>query len=315
MKADAVLLLSFGGPEAPYDVMPFLRRVVAGRGVPDSRLVEVSRHYQAFGGRSPINEENRVLRAALAAELEARGRAVTVYWGNRFWHPLLEDTAATMRADGVGRAVVFVTSAFGSYSGCRAYQDDLDAVEGPAFRKLPPYCEQPGFLDAVVAQAEVARAELEPGHKLLFTAHSIPQSMADTNPYVAQLHTACAAVAERLGMGEWQLAWQSRSGPPAVPWLEPDVCDVLREMPEGEQVLLVPIGFVSDHMEVVWDLDTEAAAAAAGAGVTLARAETPGRHPAFVSMAADLIEAALDGGEDASPCAPGCCPRPRRPRA
>ncbi len=312
MKADAVLLLSFGGPEAPYDVMPFLRRVVAGRGVPDARLQVVERHYQAFGGRSPINDENRALRSALQDELARRDRPLRVYWGNRFWHPLLADTARTMRDDGVQNALVFATSAFGSFSGCRAYQRDLDGVDGPAFHKLRPFSGQPGFLEAVTAEAAEARRALGPNPRLIFTAHSIPRGMAATSPYVEQLQTACAEVASRLGMTEWRLAWQSRSGPPQVPWLEPDICDVLRELPEDSEVLLVPIGFVSDHMEVDWDLDTEAAAAAAGSGVTLARAQTPGRHPAFVGMAADLIEAALDGGEVAAPCASDCCPAPRR---
>jgi ferrochelatase len=323
---DALLLLSFGGPEAPEDVLPFLENVVRGRGVPRERLLEVAEHYSHFGGVSPINEQNRALLAAIRAELD-----LPVYWGNRNWHPLVEDTVATMRADGVRRALVFVTSAYTSYSGCRQYQDDLararSAVgEGaPELDKLRHYFNHPGFIEPA---ADGVRAALvgRPDARLVFTAHSIPLSMeASSGPrghlYTAQLREASRLVAEAVrGPGaEFDVVWQSRSGPPSVPWLEPDVNDHLAALAAAGTgaVVVSPIGFVSDHMEVLFDLDVEAREAAAAAGIGFARAQTAGTHPAFVSMLRELVQERLDPdvprralgrfGPSHDICLAGCC--------
>ena len=257
---DALLVLSFGGPEKHEDVIPFLENVLRGRNVPQERLLEVAEHYYHFGGRSPINDQNRALVAALQAVLK-----IPVYWGNRNWHPLLADTLRQMRDDGIRRAVAFVTSAFGSYSGCRQYMEDLDcaraAVEdAPAIDKIPPFSTHPLFLEAMTDRVRTALDQL-PTARLIFTAHSIPQSMAQSSPYVQQLEQACAQVAQNVVRKDWKLVYQSRSGPPSQPWLEPDICDYLRANPADS--ILIPIGFLSDHMEVLYDLDTEARADAA----------------------------------------------------
>ena len=284
---DSVLLLSFGGPEGPEDVLPFLENVTRGRAVPPSRLAEVCRHYlDVFGGVSPLNEQCRRLRTALQAELD-----LPVYWGNRNWHPFLADTAATMVADGRRHAVVVATSAFPSYSGCRQYREDLAGVSGLTLTKLRNYWAEEGFLEPV--RRNVARAA-EGLHDpvLLFTAHSVPLSMAECagpsgGAYVASLREASARVA---GDRAWDLAWQSRSGPPAVPWLEPDVGERLRSLAgEGvSEAVIVPIGFTSDHVEVVYDLD-HVAVPHAPAGITVRRAATVGTDPVFVAMLADLV--------------------------
>lgn len=326
---DAVLLLSFGGPEGPEDVMPFLDNVLRGRGVPDDRKRAVAEHYHLFGGVSPINGQNRALLDALRAELAANGPDLPVYWGNRNWHPMLADTVATMRDDGIRRALVFVTSAFGSYSGCRQYLDDLDAAReavpgAPELDKLRLYWDHPGFVTAVAEGLAPVLAAAPADPLVLFTAHSIPVAMAAGAPYERQLREAAGLVAQRCGVARWELAFQSRSGPPSQPWLEPDVGDRIREAAGTERaVVACPLGFVSDHMEVVYDLDTEASAIAAEVGVTLLRAPTAGTHPAFVSMIRELVAERLD---DAAPrrslsvegpwpdhCPAGCCPPLRRP--
>jgi ferrochelatase len=303
---DAVLLLSFGGPEGPADVVPFLENVTRGRGIPAERLAEVGRHYlEAFGGVSPLPEQCRRLRAALAAGLE-----LPVYWGNRNWHPLLADTVATMAADGVRHAVVVTTSAFPSYSGCRQYREDLARVESPVvLTKLRNYWSEEGFLDPVRRNAlRAAEGLTEPF--LLFTAHSVPLSMAAASGpagggYEASLRTAAARVAGDL---PWDLAWQSRSGPPTVPWLEPDVSDRLVSLhAEGvREVVLVPIGFTSDHVEVVYDLDLVAVPGAPG-GMIVRRAETVGTDPAFVAMLRDLVLERVADPEQDDGCPAGCC--------
>jgi ferrochelatase len=303
---DAVLLLSFGGPEGPDDVVPFLERVTRGRGIPSERLTEVGRHYlEAFGGVSPLPEQCRRLRAALEASLQG----LPVYWGNRNWHPLLADTVATMAADGVRHAVVVTTSAFPSYSGCRQYREDLARVEGPVvLTKLRNYWAEEGFLDPVRRNA-LRAAEGLTDPFLLFTAHSVPLSMAAASgptggAYEASLRTAAARVAGEL---PWDLAWQSRSGPPSVPWLEPDVSDRLASLHAAgvRVVVLVPIGFTSDHVEVVYDLDL-VAVPGAPEGMTVRRAETVGTDPAFVAMLRDLVlEGVADPGLGACPA--GCC--------
>ena len=323
---DAVLLLSFGGPEGPEDVVPFLENVTRGRGIPAERLAQVGRHYlDHFGGVSPLNEQCRQLRAALEAELAERGPALPVYWGNRNWHPFLAETLAQMAADGRRHALAVVTSAFPSYSGCRQYREDLarEAVPGLLVRKLRHYWAEEGFLGPVRRNAEDAAAGLS-APRLVFTAHSIPVSAAATSgpdggAYESALRTAAARVA---GDRPWDLVWQSRSGPPSVPWLEPDVSDHLAVL--GEQgvteVVLVPLGFTSDHVEVVYDLDV-VAVPGAPAGMQVRRARTVGTDPDFVAMLRDLVVERIEGPElpdhggvaTHDVCPERCCPAPQRP--
>ena len=308
---DAILVVSFGGPEGPDDVMPFLRNVTRGRGIGGERLAAVAEHYHLFGGVSPINQCTRDLIAALVDELAGRGAALPVYWGNRNWSPMLATTVAQMRDDGISRAVGFATSAFGSYSGCRQYAEDIEqaraavGAEAPVVHKLPPFWEQEGFVSAMAQNLAEARL-VEPAAPVVFTAHSIPHSMAATAPYVAQLNEACRRVAARAGTSEWSLAYQSRSGPPRVPWLEPDIGDELdRVAADGaEAVIVAPIGFVADHMEVIYDLDTEARQRADLLGLRMTRVPTVGTHPAFVTMIADLVLA-----PPPAPCPADCCLR------
>jgi ferrochelatase len=312
---DALLVLSFGGPEGPDDVMPFLENVVRGRGVPRERLLEVAEHYLSFGGVSPINEQNRALVEALRAVA-----GVPVYWGNRNWHPFGEDTVRRMAADGVRRAAVFATSAYAGYSSCRQYYEDIARISfdgGPELVKLRHFGDHPGFVAAMADHTRQALARLAgraaPDEvRLVFTAHSVPVTMAETagpsgGLYEAQLRRTAELVNEALGRTEpWDLVWQSRSGPPHVPWLEPDVCDHLREL-DAKAVVLVPIGFVSDHMEVVYDLDTEARQVAEERGLAMERAATAGTHPAFVRMVRELMDE-----PEPVPCPLTCCPAPRR---
>jgi len=331
---DAILLVSFGGPEARDDVMPFLENVTRGRGVPRERLLEVAEHYYHFGGVSPINAQNRALLTALRALLDARGPALPLYWGNRNWRPFLTDTVARMAEDGVHRALAFVTSAFASYSSCRQYLDDIAraraevGARAPVIDKLRLYWDHPGFIEPLVEHTEAALAALpagtQAGGHLVFTAHSVPRAMADGSAYVAQLEEASELVAGRLQRRHlWSLAFQSRSGSPSQPWLEPDIRDHLASLRARgvTDVVLVPIGFVSDHLEVRWDLDTEAAARARELGMRLTRAATVGTHPRFVAMIRDLVLERTEGGPrlalghgGPAPdlCAPGCCsPSPR----
>ena len=310
-EPDAILIVSFGGPEGPDDVMPFLRNVTRGRGIGDERLAAVAEHYHLFGGVSPINQCNRDLVAALAAELNARGVDLPVYWGNRNWSPMLADTMSQMRDDGVSLAVGFATSAFGSYSGCRQYSEDIERArasvgpDAPVVYKVPPFWDKEGFLSAMAQNLAAAR-RAEPSAPVVFTAHSIPESMAATAPYEAQLAEACRRVAERTGTADWSLAYQSRSGPPQVPWLEPDIGDELDRFAAAgaDGVIVVPIGFVADHMEVIYDLDTEARQQADMLGLRLIRVPTVGIHPEFVKMIADLVLGPLP-----APCPIDCCLR------
>jgi ferrochelatase len=346
---DALLLVSFGGPEQAADVMPFLENVTRGRGITQERLEQVGEHYFALGGRSPINDQNRALVAAVEADFASHGVDIPVYWGNRNWDPYLADTIAKMSADGVRRAACFVTSAYASYSGCRQYRENLfDALTGvegpPRLDKLRHYFNHPGFIEANVEETLLALDRLPPEQhtaaRLVFVTHSIPTGMADTSgpnggAYVAQ-HLSVAdlvadAVATRTGtLRPWDLVYCSRSGPPQTAWLEPDINDHLGSLAERgvETVVVVPIGFVSDHMEVVYDLDTEAAATAARLGMTFERARTAGTHPAFVTAVRDLLveRASVERGTplvrralgELGPawnlCAPHCCPNPREPR-
>lgn len=333
---DAVMLVSFGGPEGPQDVMPFLRNVARGRDIPQARLEAVAEHYQHFGGVSPINAQCRSLLAALRPVLDAAGITLPLYWGNRNWHPLLADALRQMRDDGVRRALAFVTSPFGSYSSCRQYLDDIERArqevgEGaPEVDKIRHYHDHPGYIEPHAQAVRQALRELATDQpRIVFTAHSIPSTMEATSGpsggrYSAMLRETAALVAEAAAPGvPWDLVWQSRSGPPQVPWLEPDINDHLAAV-AGQGVtgvVVSPIGFISDHLEVVWDLDTEAAATAAKLGLGYVRAATPGSDPRFVAMVRDLILERLDPSvprqrlgtiEVWDACPVDCC-RPRRP--
>lgn len=294
---DALLLVSFGGPEGPDDVMPFLENVTRGRGVPRERLEIVAGHYQHFGGVSPINGQCRQLLAAVRDDFTAHGVDLPLYWGNRNWDPYLTDTVRRMARDGVRRAVAFVTSAYGSYSGSAQYVEDIARARAevgdgaPVVDKLRPYFNHPGFVDAMTDHTRDALADTRPGARLVFTAHSIPEAMDGADAYVAQLAEASRLVAGRAGAESWDLVYQSRSGRPGQPWLEPDICDHLQTLyAKGvDNVVIVPIGFVSDHMEVKFDLDIEARDTAADLGMTLVRAPAAGTHPAFVAMVRELV--------------------------
>jgi ferrochelatase len=331
---DAVLLVSFGGPEGPDDVMPFLERVLHGRDVPRRRLEQVAGHYLQFGGVSPINGQNRALIDALTAELGRHGPNLPIYWGNRNSPPLLADTVERMAEDGVGRALAFVTSAYASYSGCHQYLDDIARARevvgpmAPTIDKLRVFYNHPGFVEPNAANLRAALAVVGGPAHVAFTAHSIPTAMAATSDYVAQLTETARLVAERAGPGggpPWQLVFQSRSGPPTQPWLEPDIGDHLRALATAgvEAVVVAPIGFISDHMEVVYDLDTEACGLAADLGLQLVRANTVGTDPRFVTMIRQLIEERLDPGAPKlalgdrgayhDVCHAGCCPPAARP--
>jgi protoporphyrin/coproporphyrin ferrochelatase len=329
---DAILLVSFGGPDRPDEVIPFLENVLRGRNVPRERMLEVAEHYRHFGGRSPINDHNRALLAALRKVLAAEGPALPVYWGNRNWHPLLADTLRQMAADGVRRAFAFVTSAYSSYSGCRQYLEDLArarAAVGPSapeVLKLRVFYNHPGFIepmaDRVRAALDRIAAERRPAAALAFTAHSVPIAMAETSRYVQQVEEACRLVAERLGNPPYRLVYQSRSGSPGQPWLGPDVPEYLRELAaEGcaRDVILAPIGFISDHMEVVYDLDTEARQLCDRLGLNMVRADTAGADPRFAAMIRELVlervgdaprRALGELGPGHDICAEDCCPAP-----
>jgi ferrochelatase len=341
---DAFLLVSFGGPERPEDVQPFLTNVTRGRGVPPERLAEVAEHYLGFGGVSPINGHCRDLLAALRDEFAAEGIDLPLYWGNRNWHPMLPDTLARMRRDGVRRALAFVTSPYGSYSSCRQYLEDIGTAraalgdEAPVVEKIRHYHDDPGLVEPFVDGVRAALSTLDPRRRgttrLVFTAHSIPTAMAaNAGPepapgplqgrYVAQLGETASLVAAAAAPDlSYDLVWQSRSGPPQVPWLEPDINDHLGTLAATgvTSVVVCPIGFISDHLEVVWDLDTEAAATAAALGLDFVRSATPGTDPRFVGMVRRLVRERTNGtgpqhrlGKiDVWDACPGrCCPPPR----
>jgi len=339
---DAFLLVSFGGPEGPEDVMPFLRNVTRGRGIPEERLAAVAEHYYHLRGVSPINSVNRALLAALGVEFSERGIGLPLYWGNRNWKPYIADAERQMRYDGIKRALVFTTSATASYSACRQYRGDLAqarAVAGagaPDLVKLRHFFDHPGF---ITANADGVRAALDSlpsgerdGARLVFTAHSIPIAMNDSSGpaanglYALQHRETARLVAEAVrGPGaEFDLVWQSRSGAPGSAWLEPDINDHLRALAgEGLSAVVVsPTGFLADHVEVVWDLEIEARQTAAELGLHFGRAATAGTHPAFVTAIAALVEEQLRGADPLAlgtlglcgiDCPPGCCPPPSRP--
>lgn len=312
---DAVLLVSFGGPEAAADVVPFLRNVTRGRGIPDERLAEVGEHYSLFGGRSPINDQCRALLAALSTEFDRRGISLPLAWGNRNWDPYLTDTVAELEAAGHRRVLAVITSAYPSYSSCRQYRENLyDAAAGTgiAVDRLRHYANHPGFVEASADAVTEALGRLPEGAepRLIFVTHSIPAAMAEASGdggYEEWHRAVLAEVTRRVERGTGrsytaELAYCSRSGPPGQPWLEPDINDRLTELAGAgvTAVVAVPIGFISDHMEVIYDLDTEAAATAAQLGLDFARAATAGVHEAFVSGLVDLMieRAAAARGED-----------------
>jgi protoporphyrin/coproporphyrin ferrochelatase len=357
---DALLLLSFGGPEGPDDVVPFLENVTRGRGIPQERLKEVGRHYFLFGGVSPINAQNRALIDALRKDFAGHGLDLPVYWANRNWAPYLTDTLREMAADGRRRILVLATSAYASYSGCRQYRENLhdalatleaEGLELPAVDKLRHYFNHPGFLEPVIDGVIEALAglpeEVRGGAHIAFSTHSIPVSAADTSgpaeghgeggAYVRQhldvAWTVTEAVRERTGAEHpWKLVYQSRSGAPHIPWLEPDICDHLQDLHDAAApaVVIAPIGFVSDHMEVIYDLDTEARAKAEELGLPMRRSATPGADPRFAAAIRELVleRAATERGQEVPRCAlgalgashdlcpTGCCPaRAPRPAA
>ncbi len=323
-KYDAVLVVSFGGPEKPDDVIPFLENVLRGRNVPRGRMLAVAEHYYHFGGKSPINDQTRALIAGLERELADDGLRLPIYWGNRNWHPMLADTLRQMRADGVQKALAFVTSIFSSYSGCRQYRENIESaraeVDGaPEIHKLRAFYNHPLFIEA---QTDEVRDALDGRTaKIIFTAHSIPLTMAETSDYQKQLEESCRLVAEQAGIADWRLVYQSRSGVPGQPWLEPDIADVMRELDPGANVAVVPIGFISDHMEVIYDLDVEAQAVARERGVNMIRVPTVEVHPKFLRMIRELIEERFGLCEPRAigqyppshdVCPEGCCPAPAR---
>ena len=300
--ADALLVVSFGGPEGQDDVIPFLQNVLRGRQVPAERVEEVASHYRRFGGVSPINGQVRALIAALRDELAGSHIELPVYWGNRNWHPFLSDTIQQMAVDGRQRALAFITSPY-SYSGRRQYLDDVEAARvkvgdrAPVVEELPVFYNHPGFVEANADNLRAALAAAGAGAAVAFTAHSIPTAMEESAEYVAQVTETARLVARQAGLANWCLVYQSRSGPPTQPWLEPDIGEHLQALAHNgvAKVVVAPIGFISDHMEVIYDLDVQAREMAEGLGLTFVRAATVGTAPAFVRMIRQLIETAQDG--------------------
>ena len=336
----AILFTSFGGPEGMEDVMPYLDNVLRGRNIPQARKEEVAHHYYGFGGVSPINEQNRALIAALEKELRAHGIDLPIYFGNRNWKPYIEEAVRQMTDDGVTRALAFVTSGYSCYSGCRQYRENIalarEAVgeRAPVVDKIRVFYNHPLWVEVnrqhVQKAMEALPAEGREKALLLFTAHSIPSTMAEGSKYETQLTEASRLVAEALGHEHWRLVYQSRSGPPHQPWLEPDVCDVIETLPEQgvSDVIIAPIGFISDHMEVLYDLDEEAREACERLGIRMARAPSAGTHPLFIQMLRELIQERMSDqpdrkaigqfGPNHDVCPEGCCAYERpagRPKA
>jgi ferrochelatase len=315
---DALLVVSFGGPDGPDDVLPFLENVLRGRNVPRERMLEVAEHYYHFGGRSPINEQNRQLIAAIERDFTQNGPQLPVYWGNRNWHPLLPDTLRKMAADGVRGALAFVTSPYSSYSSCRQYREDVIRAQqqvgasAPQVDKLRAFFNHPGFIEPMIERTREALQQIPPQRRdhalLVFSAHSIPLPMSQASRYEEQLRESCGLVADGLDDSlsrweravreasrvrlPWHLVYQSRSGSPGQPWLEPDIGDFIEQQHAHtalKDVVVVPIGFISDHMEVVYDLDTELAQRCQRLGINKVRAATVGTHPRFVQMIRELV--------------------------
>jgi ferrochelatase len=335
MNYDAVLIVSFGGPESREEVIPFLENVLRGRNVPRERMLAVAEHYYHFEGKSPINQQTRELIAALEKELSSHGPQLPVYWGNRNWHPMLADTLREMKKDGIRRALAFVTSAYSSYSGCRQYRENIASAQrevgagAPEIEKLRVFFNHPGFIEANVDRLRDALDQI-PAHQrdnvqIIYTAHSIPLSMANTSDYVRQLEEVRKLISERLGIPNDALVYQSRSGAPGQPWLEPDLLDHLREVKVrglASAVAIAPIGFISDHMEVLYDLDVEARQLCGSLELPMVRAKTAGVHPKFIAMIRELILERMDPnverralgslGPRQDLCLENCCPAPQR---
>ena len=334
MKYDALLLVSFGGPEAKEEVMPFLRNVVRGKQVPEERLLAVAEHYYHVGGRSPINQQNRELIAAIEAELARNGPKLPIYWGNRNWHPLLPDAVRKMKEDGVGRALAFVTSAYSSYSGCRQYLENIAAAQtavgagAPVIDKLRVFYDHPGFIAAMTDRVREALQKLPTALRahaqVVYTAHSIPMSMAQNSHYVQQLHMTRDLISAGLGRSGDPLVFQSRSGPPSQPWLEPDVLEYIREVKKKKRapaIVIAPIGFISDHLEILYDLEIEAKLLCEELQLPMVRAGTVGTHPKFISMIRELIVERMESPDSSSVglsgttsdfCSADCCSAPKR---
>ena len=317
---EAILFVSFGAPEKPEDVLPFLRNVTAGRNIPEDRLLEVAENYQMFGGRSPLNDQNKRIISALEKSLKEINLDLPIYWGNRNWHPFLTEAIAEMKRDGIKRALAFVASAYSSYSGCRQYRENIEAakIESEATEiqidKIRPFYNHPLFIEANAENLQKALNDSE-NAEIVFTAHSLPLSMANNCSYVEQLTETCRLVAKKVKNETWKLAFQSRSGAPHVPWLEPDVNDYLRET-ESQTVVVHPIGFLSDHQEVLFDLDTQARQTAESLGKNFRRSETAGTNPKFIEMIRRLVlekienrerEYAGTRGANEVFCHPNCC--------
>jgi ferrochelatase len=335
MNYDAILVVSFGGPESKDDVIPFLENVLRGKPVPRERLLEVAEHYYHFDGKSPINQQTRDLIAALKTELDQHGPKLPVYWGNRNWHPMLADTLRQMKQDGIQRALAFVTSVYSSYSGCRQYREDIaraqaEVGEGaPQVDKIRVFFNHPGYIEATEERLNDALNELPAGSKenvqIVYVAHSVPMSMANTSDYVMQLEEVRKLTSQLVGINNHALVYQSRSGAPGQPWLEPDILDYLREGKTknlATAVVIAPISFISDHMEVLYDLDIEARHLCESLGLPMARAKTVGVHPKFIAGIRELILERTDGierralgslGPRQDVCAQDCCPAPQRP--
>jgi protoporphyrin/coproporphyrin ferrochelatase len=336
MNYDAILVVSFGGPESKEEVIPFLENVLRGRNIPRERMLAVAEHYYHFEGKSPINQQTRDLIAALEAELERHGPKLPVYWGNRNWHPLLPDTLRKMKRDGIRRAAGFITSAYSSYSGCRQYREDIARAQSevgpgaPEVDKLRAFFNHPGFVEATIERVSDALravpADARQNVQIVYTAHSVPLSMANTSDYVAQLEEVRRLVSSALGQKNDVLVYQSRSGAPGQPWLEPDILDYLRDVKArnlASAVVLAPISFISDHMEVLYDLDVEARQLCDSLGMPMTRAKTVGVHPKFIAMIRELILERMNPemerravgslGPRTDICAEDCCPAPQRP--
>jgi ferrochelatase len=335
MNYDAILVVSFGGPESKAEVIPFLENVLRGKNVPRERVLAVAEHYYHFEGKSPINDQARALIAALEAELQRNGPRLPVYGGNRNWRPLLAETLGTMKQDGVRRALGFVTSAYSSYSSCRQYREDIARAQSevgagaPEVDKLRAFFNHPAFIAATVERVrdalDAVPADARGNVQIVYTAHSIPTSMSNHCDYVKQLDEVRRLVSAELGQTNDALVYQSRSGAPGRPWLEPDIVDYLGGVKAGNRasaVVLAPIGFISDHMEVLYDLDVEARQLCDSLGLPMTRAKTVGIHPKFVGMIRELIvertnpefgRRALGSlGARADVCTEDCCPAPRR---
>lgn len=328
-RYDGLLVVSFGGPEGMDDVLPFLANVLRGRNVPRERMLGVAKHYELFGGVSPINRQNRKLIAALKEELETYGPRLPIYFGNRNWHPLLPDTLRNMRDDGIKNALAFVTSAYSSYSSCRQYLENISEAQrsvgpnAPRVDKLRSFYNHPLFIRANAEQIQKALEKFPKQRRtsmpVVFTAHSIPESMARSCDYEAQLKETGRLIAEALGLERWWLVFQSRSGPPGQPWLGPDICDYLTELKArgSVDVVVAPIGFVSDHMEIINDLDMQVRQLCESIGLNMERAATVGTHPTFIKMIRELILERLEPhrerrflgplGAKHDQCAKDCC--------